>query len=1028
MRLDLAGVESAGDVRFAAGGQFCPTLVVGLGGSGIATARRIKRIQQQNYGHLDIIRYLLVDTDQAAYAPEQGQAEVHPTENANIITRAPAELLKQVDAGQQPAISDFLSPGIPVTSLVHADGAGGIRPVGRFAFYANVREFYEGSVLPACQSLLQVQTQVNAVLAGAAQKLTVDTTRPRVYVINSLCGGTGSSSFLDVAALIRRAFHENNVEATVIGAFYLPSVFRHERLGTAFEQTVLANGYAGLMELEYFSDPDIRHHPWRLRYPHLGEVVVDYPLFDECYLIEGTNAVGQQLASKGEVFELTARGLSVDIGSPVGARERSAKRNTSNAVLQNPCPVTGKYRLMNSLAATGLRVPVQEMLRYGCLKAARQVIHDRLLAATPASETLDGEVKAFLATNRLEERGDQDQLLDQLLAESDGSQFAYSVGRTREELEQEADSSGQGGEAGQARYVASWLKSELDRLRTGAAAEARAVAHRNLPRLLDAAGTAAAAHASLRLQEGGIAAADAFLGELEAALRTVIAELTAENDEHAENARRLEEDIQARADYLESYGSVMDLLLRRTDDERAMESGLELLGALGRAEVIHEARSAALVLLGSREPIEGRASLLSRTQEWRSQLAAARRVLTDADGLIVSELDRRVAANVVSTYVLEQDLVPPSSFGEYTDGAGLDPEALAAAAWKELRPEGGDLLGAVQALGALPAERVVDRIAALGAGRLRAHLEQHASVLQVIERQKEKGETEAEYVRRQLNLMLLACQPFWTASKPPGEALYENFVAVTVPCRADDPRADAIRQALKETIAASGATAELVEADYPFALEITQRAYGARSYYLTSVRTMQPKYEGKLREARVRDQLHLDKRFLNLLPRLEPESAQEARLLFAWGLAYGFIARRGEFYYSGVRTTRRGGAERPLPKYLSDGPTIEDLLEADWQGGEARQKKADTADLLAQGRADAVRAFCRNADRIRELEKLRAQFQEQFGAQTLIAHLEAYLDRLDEVIARTSSDALRAQYSEERELLDQHLDRLRGVG
>lgn len=1025
MRLELAEVEKSGGVRFGGGGQFCPTLVIGLGGSGIATARRMKRIQRENYGDLGIIRYLLVDTDQGAYAPAQSQADVEATENANIITREPARLLEDVDQGHQGAIAAFLSPGIPVTGLVNADGAGGIRPVGRFAFYANVREFYEQKVQPACAGLLQIETQVRAVLKGAAQQVDIQTSRPRVYIVNSLCGGTGSSAFLDVAALVRKAFKDNNVEATIVGLFYLPSVFRHEPLGTTFHQTILANGYAGLMELEYFCDPEIRHRPWTFEYPYLGTVVADYPLFDECYLIEGTNTAGQQLSTKHEVFEMTARGISVDIGSPVGAHERTAKRNTSNAVLQNPCPVTGKYRLMNSLAATGLRVPVQEMIRFGTLGAARRVIHDHLVGAVPASEALTDEVRTFLSTNRLEERSDQDQLLDQLLGESDGSVFAYSVGRTREELEQEADGSGQGGEAGQARYVASWLKQQLERLRGGTAAEARAVARRNVPKVLDRVAAALVGHTAQRLEEGGLAAAASFLAELDTVLRAVVSELTAESDAHAESARRLEEDVQERADYLANYGSVMDLMLRRSDDERAMEAGLDLLGDLGRAVVTEEARAAALVLLGSREPIEGRESLLVRIQALRRGLQAAVQRLGEAEQLIVSELSRRVAQETGATYVLEQPLIPPSDYHLYTDEAGLDPRALAGAAWKALRPADGTAVDAAAALADLPAGAVVDRVAALGAEQLRRHLEQHAGVLQVIEKQKARGETEAEYVKRQLGLMLNACQPFWTASRPPGNALYERFVAVTVPCRADDPRADDIRAALRDTIVKAGATAELVEADYPFSLEITQRSYGARCYYLTGVKGMQQRYEEKLRQARVRDQLHLDQRFLDALPRLEPGSEEEALQLFAWGLAYGFIARRGEFYYAGSRTSRRGGAARELPKYLSDGPTVEDLLPLEWQGGENRLKKGDTDDLLAQGRAEALGAFSRNSDRVRQIEDLRKAFLEEFGTQTVIGHLEEYLNRLDALIAQASA-TLRPAYVREREALEQHLDTLRG--
>jgi hypothetical protein len=49
--------KSFSAVQYCEGGQFRPTLVVGLGGSGVETARRVKRILHERYQVDNLIRF-----------------------------------------------------------------------------------------------------------------------------------------------------------------------------------------------------------------------------------------------------------------------------------------------------------------------------------------------------------------------------------------------------------------------------------------------------------------------------------------------------------------------------------------------------------------------------------------------------------------------------------------------------------------------------------------------------------------------------------------------------------------------------------------------------------------------------------------------------------------------------------------------------------------------------------------------------------------------------------------------------------
>jgi tubulin-like protein len=1024
----LDGLMSS--VRYSGGGQFCPTLVIGLGGSGINTARRVKRIQDSRYGPLRILRYLFVDTDQGAYAIHPELADVDPAEQASIVTTNATRVHDEVKRGLREEIASFLPDAVDVSILEHADGAGGIRPAGRFAFYNHLQHVYDNRLGPACADVLGVRALVDTSLAGAAARIDVSHSEPRVYIINSICGGTGSSAFLDMALLTRHLLRQSQVEPSIIGLFFLPSVFRNERAITPiYRETILANGYAGLMELEYFCDPNVGSHGWAFDYPQVGRVQVDRPIFDECYLIEGTNARGQQLATKDEVFEMTARSICVDIGSPVGARTRSAKRNTIAVLRTNPCRETGKLRLMNSLVTTGLRVPIEAMARHGGLHAARAIIRNHLVGFHPPLAELEGEIDVFLSANGLEERGRQDQLIERVLTGPDGHALSFSLGTERSELEADAEGAGLRGERGQAQYVSGWVGQKLEALRSSQLPRARTIANSNKPVVLREAVTAVRQQLEQYARQQGLARCQAFLEELITVFGVVVEELAQESRIHEEGRRNTENEIQSQREFLNRYGSLIDLVMRREDDERAMDSVLELTQRHGAAEITEIGRRAALDLLNSQAPIEGMMALLPQLQEWLRLVKDARSALTDAEKFIAGELDRRVMpTETASTYVLEQQLVPPSRFEELYRGANLGLPMLAQGAWKLLEADGSGDLAALERLRGYqdhPAD-LADLIAAEGGRELLQYLEQRANIMQVIHQQKDASESDAQYLQRQLQLMFDICHPFWTTSSPVGMDSYERFMAVTIPVRAADPRTSEVRQAVEQVVRQAGYTPELVETDYPFALEISTRAYGARAYYLGSTGEMKAKYEAKMEQPAVRGLVHMDRRFIDALPKLHPVPPDQAKLYFAWGLAYGYIARRGESYYLGVQRSHRDGRLVLTPRYQSDGPTITDLMDERWRG--EPQQHLDEADLLAADRFQAMSQFTGSSDRVQQVIPLPDRYAQERGAQRVVEELTTYLQRIDEIFGKTDSPKLREQYADERAQIERYLKRLQGYG
>jgi hypothetical protein len=446
--------------------EVVPTLVIGLGGSGTWTARRLKKLMRQRYGIIPLIRFLFLDCDQGAFTSEPELADVQDDEKVALVIRNPEQIWQEVWQGkieERAKWRDWLPEKLNVGTLRGARGAGGIRPVGRFALFASLQEVW-GRLDSALRDILAIEQQLRATLGDQAERVTVRYSEPCIYIVGSLCGGTGSSLFLDIAVLVRHCLRQiaSDAQPSIVGVFFLPSVFASEPNIRSDIDLLRANGYAALKELEYFCDGmALQSQPFTFRYPLIGDVTVNAPVYDEAFVVEDGTPDGSHLNSKEEVFEMVARSLLVDIGLPFGSRHRSRLVDIKARLPMSPCPQTGRERLIHSLGMTSVAVPIAEIVKRGALQRLRQFLNDHALGQGLSADELKGEVDSFLQANQLEERGNRNDLLERLLTR-DGEVLTYTLTRTREELEREAG----GSELQQAHYVATWIEQEMNRLRT----------------------------------------------------------------------------------------------------------------------------------------------------------------------------------------------------------------------------------------------------------------------------------------------------------------------------------------------------------------------------------------------------------------------------------------------------------------------------------------------------------------------------------------------------------------------------------
>ena len=207
-------------------GILLPALVIGLGGLGTAVLEEFRQ-SLRNRGPAEAwphIRLLSIDTDSAGHdrATREPDSILKPEE----ILVTPFQRLTHYVKRQHER--EDLQRWLPLNQLSSvARGqttAEGWRALGRLAILSS------GTVLPARlrQDLQACADEKTLDETARRTSLGLRTTRPRVYVVTSLTGGTGSGMFLDLAAMLRRELRQlGHPRAELVAVLLTPAASRN---------------------------------------------------------------------------------------------------------------------------------------------------------------------------------------------------------------------------------------------------------------------------------------------------------------------------------------------------------------------------------------------------------------------------------------------------------------------------------------------------------------------------------------------------------------------------------------------------------------------------------------------------------------------------------------------------------------------------------------------------------------------------------------------------------------------------------
>lgn len=231
-----------------------PTLLIGIGTSGMKVIEEVQHFYYENTGRNKPgnVEYLYIETDENAL-PKQTVIEnqikrIHislsdkETKINNIRKASP-------DTWWLPPAEVILDAGF---------GAGGLPAFGRVALWGG--DSFEN----VCNSITSAYGR-----AGSFAEKESDNSKPAVFIVGSLTGGTGSGIFIDLAYLVKDLIIEI---AEVYGLFMIPG-------GTEFmkDPIIYCNTIAALKALEHFNNQDVTY---KYRWPNGREVEFKEPPFE----------------------------------------------------------------------------------------------------------------------------------------------------------------------------------------------------------------------------------------------------------------------------------------------------------------------------------------------------------------------------------------------------------------------------------------------------------------------------------------------------------------------------------------------------------------------------------------------------------------------------------------------------------------------------------------------------------------------------------------------------------------------------
>jgi hypothetical protein len=348
--------------------DFRPTLLVGVGGTGIKIADQVYRMTQEQQNWFgDRLVVIGLDTD------ENDIRQVRSMDRRRVFKMSSNDRIYQLLDKHASVEATWFGPRsrLPheILNMTLLDGAAQIRLLTRLALQ---HQLWAGS---AQQSRLSLELAAEIGRIAAINSRTKFSGAINIMMVGSIAGATGSGSFIALALLLGDLCRDRSIAAEVNGLFLMPDVYvRGGAILTSHIDNVMANAYASLKELNAINllagrrgdyvEFDYEYSP--------GRRIVEggFP-FRTISLIDYENIKGSNLGRNlDNYFAMATRATYITMFTPIGQKVKSVSVNDARAITQ--AASQGTNNMFASVGVSAIEYPATEIADYLVLRLALQ--------------------------------------------------------------------------------------------------------------------------------------------------------------------------------------------------------------------------------------------------------------------------------------------------------------------------------------------------------------------------------------------------------------------------------------------------------------------------------------------------------------------------------------------------------------------------------------------------------------------------------------------------------------------------------
>ncbi|GBC63061.1 hypothetical protein DENIS_4050 [Desulfonema ishimotonii] len=387
-----------------------PAVVIGLGGTGVKTITYLKKMLLEHSPdsiEKNFVRFLAIDIDElkgeipsASLFGENIRLDPQRNEFFRITDQTRGATAKNI-----PAVSNWF-PEEGYRYLPLTEGAKQAKPIGRLGFFLSheniARELYR---LTSKLVTPETKREFPGIRAGELN----------VYIVSSVCGGTGAGMFVDIAYELRYLQQQAQLpeQSRIKALLAMGDVY------DAISKRVLANTYASLREINWIQKENASYHPV---YPDGARNLIQNRAFDAVYLFGDNNSSDIQFASPDDFAHLCAEFIFLDSGSdiqeqgdPLSAMMQSTRNNAEVYTMNSDAD--GIPRCYSSLGLCKVRFPAERVSELCAARMSHNIIEHHIIGRLEQSEILEARQKCqdFLANEGLNCTDDNTELPDRLV-------------------------------------------------------------------------------------------------------------------------------------------------------------------------------------------------------------------------------------------------------------------------------------------------------------------------------------------------------------------------------------------------------------------------------------------------------------------------------------------------------------------------------------------------------------------------------------------------------------------------------------